>query len=203
MKIANLKQSILIIVLVMSSGASYAQYLQPDKLDALGRTVDPELLLQQKMGVIPLPTRLINNQSYGYASQNPITHIDPWGLVDLNLTPNTPANNVINTFLNNTNPAGLFSVGGHGNPNSLGGLTPQQLADLINQNGGTGGKPVILYSCSTGGDDNSDDGDGDPFAQQLADILQSPVIAPTQNLGVYPDHAYVQNGGTWGTFNPK
>ena len=35
------------------------------------------------IGILQLPAGLINNQSYGYASQNPVMRIDPWGLLDI------------------------------------------------------------------------------------------------------------------------
>ena len=55
--------------------------LQPDLLDAVGRTNDPQLLMEEQMELISLPEGLINNQSYGYAVQNPVNNIDPFGLV--------------------------------------------------------------------------------------------------------------------------
>lgn len=80
MKITNVIISLSILTLLMLSNASHARYLQPDKLDVLGRANDPELLVGAGMGALRLPEQLQNNHLYGYAGQNPANNTDPYGL---------------------------------------------------------------------------------------------------------------------------
>ncbi len=55
-------------------------YTQPDRLDVLARTNDPELLMAQGMGVLRLPYRMHNNHLYAYVGGNPINRYDFYGL---------------------------------------------------------------------------------------------------------------------------
>jgi hypothetical protein len=92
-----------------------------------------------------------------------------------------------------------YIVGGHGTPTSMYGpdsqpLTAQEVADMIESDMGyQPGELVVLGSCNTGNDNNTYDG-SQTFAQQLADILGAPVVAPT-------DFAWYTNKGSLFTAN--
>jgi RHS repeat-associated protein len=117
---------------------------------------------------------------YGYVRNNPTNWIDPLGLVDINLF---PISEPIHGYANNFNPAGVTSVGIHGNPSSV--MTPSGrfvgasgLADMITRSPNfVPGRPVLLVSCHTGARDGG-------LAAQLSSELEartglvSPVIAP-------------------------
>jgi RHS repeat-associated protein len=152
--------------------------------------------------------------TYTYALGNPISGIDPWGLVDLNLF--SPGQSIYGYANAASSPTGIFTVGGHGNPslitNAAGQpLTPQQLASQINANASANGKTVKLMSCNTGNGDDS-------FAQKLANILGKTVIAPNNFVWYYSDGSTVvappvggnldngpdlQNQGSWISFQPS
>ncbi|GAA3348353.1 hypothetical protein GCM10020358_66530 [Amorphoplanes nipponensis] len=80
-----------------------------------------------------------------------------------------------------------------------------QIAEAIRADPGYAGGPVRLVSCHTG---RVEDGlDTLPAAQQVADILGVPVMAPTQPVGVPlrggPERELtVFNGGVWKVFTP-
>lgn|SRR5690606_20270259 len=92
------------------------------------------------------------------------------------LRPGAPGN----TFANNLNPPGVYSVVAHGNPlgvrDSVSGklLTPAELAARIKADPNyKPGTTVELYSCRTGQGD---------YAQQVANELGANVRAPDQYL---------------------
>ncbi|MEU7164595.1 hypothetical protein AB0A70_08095 [Streptomyces morookaense] len=79
------------------------------------------------------------------------------------------------------------------------------IAEAIRNNPTYKGGPVRLISCHTG---RVLDGVADiPAAQKVANDLGVPVMAPTDEVGVYPSRPKgqepeVQNGGYWRTFLP-
>ncbi len=80
-----------------------------------------------------------------------------------------------------------------------------QIADAIRSNPGWGGGPVRLISCHSGR--VVPGADVPPAAQQVADALGVPVLAPTQTVGVYlegdADRAvHIFNNGKWKLFEP-
>jgi hypothetical protein len=77
--------------MVVTSAPTLAQYLQADRLDILGRTNDPELLVGAGQGAFRLPDQIKFNHPYGYANQNPVNYFDPTGLSTLTACLN-PAN---------------------------------------------------------------------------------------------------------------
>jgi len=113
---------------------------------------------------------------YAYAP-NPTGWVDPLGLVDINLFPQSekvygyaekvPAN------------PGVFQVGAHGNPVLIVDANKRQVsaANLAKQIKAhpkyREGMTVELLSCNTGSGDN-------PYAQKLANELGTKVRAPTQ-----------------------
>ena len=82
---------------------------------------------------------------------------------------------------------------------------PSHIVEAIRNNHSYKGGPVRLISCHSG---RVRDGMADiPAAQQLANELGVPVMAPTDEVGIYPSRPKgqepeVQNGGYWRTFLP-
>lgn len=120
---------------------------------------------------------------YKYCLNNPLNFIDPIGLkMDLNLLSGISGYNAdhIDTF------DGFYNVAAHGTPyyiESNGSLMgAQELADLMLKNGYKLGTPIWLWSCQTGRAVPNNNN----FAQQLADILRTVVVAPTENLWITP-----------------
>jgi RHS repeat-associated protein len=128
---------------------------------------------------------------YGYVGGNPLSSVDPSGLVDLNLFPTSES--IRNSAKNVPLQTDVFKVGGHGNQTTVVGadgkpLSPKELADLIRGNKKyKDGMPVDLLSCNTGKGVS-------PYAQSLANELRAPVNAPNQYLWYYPDGRLVPMG---------
>ncbi len=144
--------------------------------------------------------------TYGYVKGNPLSHIDPWGLANMNLfSPGSSLAQQTDLW----NPAGYYSISGHGNPYNVADqngklLSPSDLAAMINNDWNYVGQPVYLDSCSTGKGANS-------FAQKLSNLLGVPVIAPTDDVNTYMRTANgqvvsytesVANGGSYQTYTP-
>jgi len=103
---------------------------------------------------------------------------------------------------------GYFDVIVHGSPDSFHvlhdgkvvNLNQRTLASYIEKNGYKG-EPVRLLSCYTGSCSNG-------IAQDLANKLGTPVIAPSDKLWIFPDGRQVigegsdSNTGRWIIFNP-
>jgi RHS repeat-associated protein len=111
---------------------------------------------------------------YAYVGDDPFKWVDPSGLSDINLFPRAQKQWGSAQLYD---PPEVFSVAGHGNPQTMydpngNPLTPQDIANRVEANPNYMiGEPVSLLSCSTGQGVNS-------FAQQLANILGAPVTAP-------------------------
>jgi hypothetical protein len=90
-------------------------------------------------------------------------------------------------------PPGTFTVGGHGNSQTIvtsqnKRLTAQELALRIRRHPKyQSGMPVQLFSCETGQGP-------DPIAKELAAELNAPVKAPDPILWIYPDGKTVPMG---------
>lgn len=82
---------------------------------------------------------------------------------------------------------------------------PSHIVEAIRNNPSYKGERIRLISCHTG---RVRDGTADvPAAQQLANELGVPVMAPTDEVGIYPSRPKgqepeVQNGGYWKIFLP-
>ena len=116
-----------------------------------------------------------------YCGNGIITHVDYLGAVDINLF---PTNEDIHKYADNYNDPNNITVGGHGNssgdPITSSPMDPLDLAIRIRglqkfQNGVDG---VIIAACDVGTGD---------FAQQLANMLQTPVFAPDSYAWYHPD----------------
>jgi hypothetical protein len=91
---------------------------------------------------------------------------------------------------------GYFAVATDGNPVSVLGpggptqpqLTAYQLGQLIQAAGWQPGQPIQLFSCFTGAPNPNG---GNDFAQNLADVLDTTVIAPSTFGWVYPSGQFV------------
>ncbi len=88
---------------------------------------------------------------------------------------------------------GYFGVAGDGNPTTIIGpngtqLDANQLATLIQGAGWQPGQPIQLFGCFTGAPTLNG---GPDIAQQLANILNTEVIAPSTFGWVYPNGSFV------------
>jgi len=146
-----------------------------------------------------------------YVTNNPNRGVDPLGLVDINLFPTSEAIRESATRI--PNPAGTFTVGGHGNSSTIvdtegNPISPRQMARRIQSHPCyKKGQTVVLMSCNTGAGDDS-------YAQHLARELDAPVRAPDQFLWIWPSGATKPAGmksdrtmdtsapGRWREFNP-
>ncbi|MBP2815827.1 RHS repeat domain-containing protein, partial [Escherichia coli] len=105
---------------------------------------------------------------------DPVINVDPQGLVDINLYPES---DLIHSVADEINIPGVFTIGGHGTPTSIESatrsiMTAKDLAYLIKFDGNyKDGMTVWLFSCNTGKGQNS-------FASQLAKELHTNVIGP-------------------------
>jgi RHS repeat-associated protein len=125
------------------------------------------------------PIRLLGGISFYAYPLNPLTAIDPLGLVDLNLFNSSES---IKGYADKVpKSSSVFKVGGHGNADivvdaSGNPLTPSQLAAKIKADPKyKEGMPVELLSCNTG---KKHDG----YASKLAKELGAEVRAPDQYL---------------------
>jgi RHS repeat-associated protein len=131
--------------------------------------------------------------TYGYVGLNPLNNADQLALaVNLNLFP--PLSNIWRYAQMVPSAPGIYEVGAHGDPSSIqtpdeqGSYSAGQLASMIDSDMDyQQGETVFLGSCNTGDDTGSWDG-SEPFAEQLADNLNAPVIAPT-------DYAWYSSDG--------
>lgn len=120
---------------------------------------------------------------YAYVRGDPISLIDPLGLVDLNLF--SKSESIHSSAELTPSPSGIYTVGGHGNPSSMTNandktLTPKALAEIIKNDSKSQGKTIQLLSCNTGVGKNS-------FAEQLAKELKQPVMGPSNYVWYYSD----------------
>lgn len=121
--------------------------------------------------------------TYAYVGGNPITRIDPFGLVDRNYSPTWDNPNVHMGLQLIQSPQGMLTVGVHFNGTHFLGpngqtWTPQQLADQIKADTPnlSDYNSVRLYACRAGAEGS----DGKIPAQAVANVLGLTVQASTQ-----------------------
>ena len=133
--------------------------------------------------------------TYTYVTNNPVSRIDPYGLVDINLFP--VGSDVYNDAQKIQSPENTVTVGGHGNPWSIlgpDGKTSVNAADLAARIKSLSnyhpGVAVFLYACNTGSPTGKRWGRN--FAQQLAYALgdNDTVWAPNNFGWFFPDGGY-------------
>ncbi len=130
--------------------------------------------------------------SYGYVVGNPLGLTDALGLaVDINLfTPRTTEYRRAQQHQGNPNEC---TVGGHGTPYSVGGLSPRQLADQISLVAACAGKPIRLLACNAGVRLNTKQYS---FGQRLAKLMLIDVFAPNT-------WGWLKEGGSFDVYHSK
>lgn len=118
------------------------------------------------------------SSTFAYVESSPLNSIDPEGLAAELILFNTSYSSNYKTAAEKFNsPLGVCTVAGHGDRVSMrdaqnNRVTPQMLAEMIrNEAKCKDAKAILLLSCDTGADSLS-------IAQQLANILGIPVVAP-------------------------
>jgi hypothetical protein len=143
---------------------------------------------------------------YTYVQNDPTNRIDPSGLSNINLF-NQVSDNIAWQQTDQWNPTQYYSVSGHGDGKEVGGLTPQELKSQILADKAFHGQTIYIDACKAGQGPNS-------FAQQLANLMQTRVIAPTDNVEAHVTidpktgkvitwTTTVQNGGKIVVFSPQ
>lgn len=138
MKITDILQGALLIMLLILCSTSQARYLQADRLDILSRSHDPEILVGEGKGVFRKRNQIQLNHAYGYVNQNPVNYIDPTGL--------TPEGAAIGSILGSgtglilgggigslAGPGGTLIMSGEGAAEGavIGGVVGDALSDLM------------------------------------------------------------------------
>jgi hypothetical protein len=106
-------------------------------------------------------------------------------------------------------PDGTFCpglIGEDGDDYAANRTHPNQVVDAIRNNPSYTGGPLRLVSCHSGV--VAPDAGVAPAAQQVADLLGVPVLAPTNAVGVSPrgldqEEPTLRGGGTWLMFYPQ
>jgi uncharacterized protein RhaS with RHS repeats len=108
--------------------------------------------------------------SYTYVRGNPVSLVDPFGLVDFNLF---PADEDIRRYADLTpSPPGVYTIGPDGR------ISPRDLANRLREDPRFGRSTSIqLISCNVG---------NGRYAQQLANRLRKPVSAPNNYAWLNP-----------------
>lgn len=164
--------------------------------------------------------------TYTYVRNNPISGIDPLGLVDLNLF--YPGSDYYNAANNISSAPGEMTIAAHGdsnniydnrnNPDPYEGIPEDAhaVADWLLHHGFHKGMKIRVYACNTG---KSDGTKWPNFAQQLANILGTQVYAPS-TFGWFFNNGYeiydaidplqpftsgenTSAPGHWNTFSPN
>ena len=133
--------------------------------------------------------------TYGYVGGNPITRVDPYGLVERILFPDIGKNaNLIAGSENNTSPSGVYTVSGHIIVNTSTGqptlhvegpngelLSPRKLWELIKSDYNRGRyQKIRLAICMAGA---NSDGSNRIFADELNRYSSEPVEATSDLVG--------------------
>lgn len=130
--------------------------------------------------------------TYGYVAGNPLGLTDTFGLaVDINLfTPGTTEHRRAQQHQGNPNEC---TIGGHGTPYSVGGLSARQLADQISLVAACAGKPIRLLACNAGVQMSDKQYS---FGQRLAKLMLVDVFAPNT-------WGWLKEGGSFDVYHSK
>jgi hypothetical protein len=159
----KIKDSLMLLIMVSFSNVASARYLQSDPIGLEG-------------GV----------NTYTYVDSNPISNIDPSGLVQVDLMPpighprgNQKFNDAIKTYSDVPDKCLVYAHGTPDGKNLLDqngrGLTAENLAQILKAAGCKPEMPVELYSCNAGKGEN-------PIGKQLTEFFTGGVNAPDKPI---------------------
>jgi RHS repeat-associated protein len=125
--------------------------------------------------------------TYGYVGGSPVMFGDVYGLEKANLMHPRRDKNLYQAAQSFSDKKGVMMVFGHGSPTIMEDargevvkrLEPKKMLDLLINEYGWNGQPIMLFSCSTG---KYDEG----YAYQLSKLAKVPVSAPTALLWAGP-----------------
>ena len=139
---------------------------------------------------------------YGYVLNDPVNLVDPLGLVDLNLF--IPKSEMYYRAMTLGWYLPGYTVGAHGANDTIVDQrdgqyhekTPFELYKIMIENGYKKGDDIWLLSCDTGKGINS-------YAQQLSNIAQAIVYAPTSHFGYGYFFYNTADGKGFSKFKPQ
>ena len=111
--------------------------------------------------------------TFAYVEANPVSAIDPMGLVIIILVP--PGDPTYPAAVAHADDPNVCIVISHGSPTGVNQMNASKLAAYLKAHGCKSTQPILLDSCSTGQGNNS-------IAEQLAKLWDAPVRAPTDRI---------------------
>jgi len=123
---------------------------------------------------------------YGYVLGDPVSGIDPSGLVDLNLI---PKDEIMYERANHILYSNQFTIASHGFGGVLTSLGSLDIIDVANKAKASGKSEILLIACNQGGNQKDFLGNDDSYgndAQILANLANMPVQYSTNQVRIVP-----------------